>query len=77
MLLLGLLQNRILAKMISTQHPDQPPSRPILPTSWVRSRPCPPILPTGGPTWANLQQPVIRRGCGIHAFRPGTGGTGV
>jgi hypothetical protein len=29
----GLLQNRILAKMISMQHPDRPSSRPILPTS--------------------------------------------
>jgi hypothetical protein len=36
-----LLQNRIPAKMISTQDPDRPSSRPVLPTSEAKDRPQP------------------------------------
>ena len=68
--LVGLLQNRILAKMISTKHPDRPSSRQVLPTSGVRCRPQPPTFPTGGPEQGNLQQPVVRRGiCNLDEFR--------
>jgi hypothetical protein len=61
----GLLQNRIVAKMISTEHPKRSPSRHILPTSGTRSGPRPSIAPTWGPASAILQQPAGPRQCHI------------
>ena len=54
----GLLQNRIVAKMITTEHPKRSPSRHALPTSGTRSGPRPSIAPTWGPASAILQQPA-------------------
>ena len=53
----GLLQNRILAKMISTEHPDRPSSRQALPTFRARSGPRLSIPPTKNPEPGILQQP--------------------
>jgi hypothetical protein len=53
----GLLQNRILAKMISTEHPDRPSSRQVLPTFRARSGPRLSIPPTKNPEPSIVQQP--------------------
>ena len=56
----GLLQNRIVAKMFSTEHPDWPSSRQILPTFRARSDPRLSIPPTEGSEPGILQQPARR-----------------
>jgi len=63
--LIGLLQNRIVAKMISTEHPKRSTLGRVLPTSGVGSRPRPSIAPTEGPEPGNLQQPAGRQRCHI------------
>ena len=54
----GLLQNRMVAKMISTEHPGRPSSSQVLPTFRARKGPRLPIPPTKGQEPGIPQQPA-------------------
>jgi len=56
---IGLLQNRIVAKMISTKHPDQAASRRVIPTSGVKKPSSATHSPTRSSKQGILQQPEI------------------